>query len=1048
MEDNCYVNDKFIGTTVAKKITVNILNPNNEIDLENKEVAVEAGIKLNNTEEKIPFGTFIISKPPTNEEVKENTSFTGYDYMIKFNIPYKNRVTFPCKAKVLFQDLCNQVGLVAGNTDFINEDYMILGNPFTNNEDCRTVLSNIAQLAGGFAKIGRDNKVYIKTLKNVSSLLKVKDVHVMKVKDLNLQLVNMMSGLKENSDENLDGNNYFEDFAKNNMWGELNSLIIGLSSIEGENTALDDKNSIEKNGLTEIQINDNYFLSDEAEREKVITPLWNSLKGIKYLPFKTNYYGYPYVDSGDLIYIEDTKDIGYVSYIFNHTFKFNGTFNGRIETPAITKTQTAYKNTVDIKTRFKNAERKIDKLNGVIEDVIKEQSDTSEKLTEVKQTVDGINTTIRDVETTVETITEETIKSVDVMYALSTSTTTAPTSGWSSTAPQWQSGKYMWQKTITTYANGKKEETSATCISGANGKDGINGANGQNGEKGDTGIGVKAIEEQFYLSNSNITQSGSSWKTTQDTWTNGKYIWTRSKITWTDNTTTYTEPVLATGLNTANANAQNAKDKADSVESEITTVKTNITNVVETAKEHTRQIASIEETTKKMKIGATNILRSTNITEKLTNPGIWSTGTWRSASGGTGTREKINVSDSPNPNIKLGWHIKSTNLQVTICQDDVPTAVGEEYTISCYAKGSGKLYLQYGNATLGYQNTQIDLESSTEWKKYSFKLISKGKANAYFGVNATDHEVYICGMKMEVGNVATDWTPAPEDIEKTITDVSSTFTQTATDIIAKVDKKIDNETLTGAEIALRINNDNSSEVKISGDKIDIEGQAVKFKTDIKSEYSFTNNDLQNIQKYIMGQITLTQAQKELYDVNKDGEIKPSDYVIVKNKMNSNGNVILKGTLEIDPYSASRTIILKDEKGNISTSIGLLGIQTQSLGAEELNINRVNFDNFLTDYTSKITAVNGAITGGKVFKMGRIAFWQITYISYETSSWAEMLSIPPELAPLGSNSAGDSVYIQGENKTIYNELASTPLQIKGPKTNNENIFLTFSYITES
>ena len=36
VEDNCYVNDKFIGTTVAKKITVNILNPNNSINLENK----------------------------------------------------------------------------------------------------------------------------------------------------------------------------------------------------------------------------------------------------------------------------------------------------------------------------------------------------------------------------------------------------------------------------------------------------------------------------------------------------------------------------------------------------------------------------------------------------------------------------------------------------------------------------------------------------------------------------------------------------------------------------------------------------------------------------------------------------------------------------------------------------------------------------------------------------------------------------------------------------------------------------------------------------
>ena len=38
IEDNCYVDNTFIGTTVAKKITVNILNPNNEIELENKNI--------------------------------------------------------------------------------------------------------------------------------------------------------------------------------------------------------------------------------------------------------------------------------------------------------------------------------------------------------------------------------------------------------------------------------------------------------------------------------------------------------------------------------------------------------------------------------------------------------------------------------------------------------------------------------------------------------------------------------------------------------------------------------------------------------------------------------------------------------------------------------------------------------------------------------------------------------------------------------------------------------------------------------------------------
>lgn len=401
IEDNCYVNDKFVGTTVAKKIIVNILNPNNEINLENKEIQVCTGMMINGVKENVPFGNFIIEKPE-NEEVEEKTFFIGYDYMIKFNPTYKNRVTYPIPAGELFEDLCNQVGLEAGSTDFVNSNYMILGNPFTDNEDCRTVLSNIAQLAGGFAKIGRDNKVYIKTLKNASNLLTVKYVDTMTVKELNLTQIRVLLNERENSDEYINGNNYFTDFSKNEQWGELNSLVLAVSNIEGENTALDDKDSIAHNGLTEIVIQDNYFLIDQEEREKAIVPIWNTLKGMKYLPFKTQYYGYPYLDSGDMIYIEDSKDIGYVSYVFNHSFKYNGSYNGNLDTPAMTKTQVAYKNTFDVKSKFKRVESKVDKINGEITDIIEEQTETAQKLTQHEQTIEGISDTVSSIETNLE----------------------------------------------------------------------------------------------------------------------------------------------------------------------------------------------------------------------------------------------------------------------------------------------------------------------------------------------------------------------------------------------------------------------------------------------------------------------------------------------------------------------------------------------------------------------------------------------------------------------------------------------------------------------
>ena len=70
IEDNCYINDKFVGTTVAKKIMVNMLNPNNLIDLENKEIQIFVGMMINDVKEEVPFGNFIIPKANSEMEVK------------------------------------------------------------------------------------------------------------------------------------------------------------------------------------------------------------------------------------------------------------------------------------------------------------------------------------------------------------------------------------------------------------------------------------------------------------------------------------------------------------------------------------------------------------------------------------------------------------------------------------------------------------------------------------------------------------------------------------------------------------------------------------------------------------------------------------------------------------------------------------------------------------------------------------------------------------------------------------------------------------------
>ena len=60
---------------------------------------------------------------------------------------------------------------------------------------------------------------------------------------------------------------------------------------------------------------------------------------------------------------------------------------------------------------------------------------------------------------------------VQVQYASCTSDTVAPVSGWQTTMPEHESGKFIWQRTLTTYNSGLTDTSAATCISGANGED-------------------------------------------------------------------------------------------------------------------------------------------------------------------------------------------------------------------------------------------------------------------------------------------------------------------------------------------------------------------------------------------------------------------------------------------------------------------------------------------------------------------------------------------------------------------------------------------------
>lgn len=292
-----------------------------------------------------------------------------------------------------------------------------------------------------------------------------------------------------------------------------------------------------------------------------------------------------------------------------------------------------------------------------------------QKVEEVKETVIEVEHAVQKQQRQITIIDETAVTDVVVQYAKSTSPTVAPTSGWSSASPTWESGKYIWQRTVTTIA-GEQIVSNVSCIQGAKGEQGqrgedgtsvtilghydteaeliaehptgspgdaylvggdlyvwngnawedvgsiqgpqgeqgIQGPKGDKGDKGntgdqgprgpqgeqgiqgiqgetgaqgpqgeqglqgeqgpqgDTGVGVTALQAEYYLSTSEDSPTGGSWQTTPPSYVEGRHYWTRTKITWSTGSISYTTEVLDQGITNANSAALQALRKAGNAE--------------------------------------------------------------------------------------------------------------------------------------------------------------------------------------------------------------------------------------------------------------------------------------------------------------------------------------------------------------------------------------------------------------------------------------------------------------------------------------------------
>ena len=253
---------------------------------------------------------------------------------------------------------------------------------------------------------------------------------------------------------------------------------------------------------------------------------------------------------------------------------------------------------------------------------------------------------------------------------------------------------------------------------------------------------------------------GGNWSTTEPTYTEGSTntLYTVTKTKFSDGTFEYT-PVSKSSSYEA---AKNAYNKALNAENTANTTQENLDN---------------------LQIGGKNILRKS---KEFGNEGVSNTETGYLRSKGTVTTDQsiddfTVVTCTPSSASILGeWLING-------CKN------GETYTLSFWVKGAGaprcyfygpsgyigceKVITQngIGNGSDGNSDTGAGgvPVSNSEWQRVwvTWKLKDTGGTTDQKYVlirNDNKVEVYVAGAKFEKGNKATDWTPAPEDVEDAI----------------------------------------------------------------------------------------------------------------------------------------------------------------------------------------------------------------------------------------------------------------------------------------
>ena len=268
-----------IGSFYQNSIKVVLVGILESLANDNK-VKLEFAAKVGQAFEWVNMGTFYVTELDRDRN-SNRTTFTAVDASVYIGKNYAPTISFPNSLKNLVTDIANQCGVQVNFASMTHLADVNVTQP-PSKYTCRQVISMVAQIHGGFARINRNDQLEVTRL--MSSDIELSPSHY------------LLKGL-----------------TKNETTYRTDGIIVKI----GEN-----EEDVLKVGTTTGSAVIN--LENPLMTQTLLDEMWRVVSIISYYPFNLKWRGIPNLEAGDWITIVDKQGTRYRVPNLSYKLSFKG----------------------------------------------------------------------------------------------------------------------------------------------------------------------------------------------------------------------------------------------------------------------------------------------------------------------------------------------------------------------------------------------------------------------------------------------------------------------------------------------------------------------------------------------------------------------------------------------------------------------------------------------------------------------------------------------------------------------------------------------------